>query len=226
MNFQLDASATCDSFTSPCPIVFLRLSWIPPSAGKIWSIPSRPLDVYQNLKFNLSLQTLLNFSPFLDLAFFVSQKEWYKKCWIFNVSTASAIARMSSSFSGRNTMTSSNLTRNMTPLSLWHNMKSAFFFSAKSCLSSILWGSNLLRNSGLKKLFISWSNWNWDAKWDAKNSMIVRCWGYDVHTVHTLHSLSLLYDPLWHSCISQYSSISVLVCPSECSSSTASFTFA
>ena len=90
-------------------------------------LPSRPLDVYQNLKFNLSLQTFLNFSPFLDFGFFVSQKEWYEKCWIFNMSTASAIARMSSSSSGRNTMTSSNLTRNMTPLWLWQDMKSAFF---------------------------------------------------------------------------------------------------
>ena len=79
------------------------------------------------------------------------------------------------------------------------NMESSFFSLQKVACQNICWGSNLLRNSGLKKLFISWSNWKWDAKWRAKNSMIMRCWGYDVHTVH---SLSLLYDPLWNSWIS------------------------
>ena len=54
------------------------------------------------------------------------------------MSTASAIARMSSSFSGRNTMTSSNLTRNMTPLWIGQKHGKLVFFTAKSCLAKHL----------------------------------------------------------------------------------------
>lgn len=130
MNLQLDAGATCDSFSPPCPIVFLRLSWIPPSEENYTPkiLPSRPFTA-----------DLFEFLPFSSILFFLLQK-WYKKCCIFHVSTASAIARMSSSFSGRNTMTSSNLTRNMTPLWIAQKHGKLVFFSAKSCLSKHLLG--------------------------------------------------------------------------------------